>query len=133
MTIALVDAQGREKVSMKMKIAVPLFNDRVSPHFGSSSITLLVDIRHGRIEREALWELGGENPLELANRLLYLRVDQLICGGIHSYWKEWLISKGIRVLDNQRGVAREVVEKLMAATVSCSTAADETAEAKEIL
>jgi predicted Fe-Mo cluster-binding NifX family protein len=108
-----------------MKIAVPLFNDRVAPHFGSSSMTLLVDIRDGKIEREALWELGGENPLVIARRLLDLGVEKIICGGIHSYCKEWLISKGISVLDNQRGVAREVVEKLVAARASRGTTSDE--------
>ncbi len=108
-----------------MKIAVPLFNDRVSPHFGSSSKILLVEVRDGTIEQEALWDLGSDNPLEIARRLLALGVEKIICGGIHSYCKEWLISKGITVVDNQRGVARGVVEKLMAATVSCSTAADE--------
>ncbi|KPK20951.1 MAG: hypothetical protein AMK69_22865 [Nitrospira bacterium SG8_3] len=107
-----------------MKIAVPLFNDRVSPHFGSSSITLLVHIRDGKIEREALWEVGGESPLVIARRLLDLGVDKIICGGIHSYCKEWLTSKGIKVVDNQKGVAREVVEKVMAATGNCSTVPD---------
>jgi predicted Fe-Mo cluster-binding NifX family protein len=63
-----------------MKIAVSLFSDRVSPHFGFSSITLLVHIRDGKIEREAFWELGGENPLVIAKRLLDLGVEKIICG-----------------------------------------------------
>ena len=110
---------------MEMKIAVPLFNDRVSPHFGSSSKTLLIDVRDQKIEQEALWELGGKNPLEIARRLLDLGVEKLICGGIHSYCKEWLISKGVTVVDNQRGVAREIVEELVATKLRCSQATDD--------
>lgn len=97
-----------------MKIAVPLFKDRVSvsPHFGASSTVLLVETNGTTVCREATWEVKGEGPMEMARLLADLGVEQLICGGIQHHHKEWLIRKGIKVMDNQRGLAKEAVQKL---------------------
>jgi len=96
-----------------MKIAVPLFRKRVSPHFGSSSRILLLETKGEEICQETIWDLGGEGPIEIARRLVALGVEELICGGIQSHYKDWLIGKGVRVVDNQRGVAREIVQDLL--------------------
>jgi len=95
-----------------VKIAIPLFKDRVSPHFGASSTFLLVETDGTTICREATWNLPGEGPMEIARRLADLGIEELICGGIQSHCKNWLISKGIKVVDNQKGRVREVVEAL---------------------
>ncbi|MBW2003504.1 MAG: hypothetical protein JRI72_02675 [Deltaproteobacteria bacterium] len=96
-----------------MKIAIPLFKDRVAPHFGSSSQVLLVEVRNGSVYQEAKWDLGGQGPLEMAHRLLDLGVDKIICGGISRYYKEWLINKGVNVEDNRKGKASEIIEKML--------------------
>jgi predicted Fe-Mo cluster-binding NifX family protein len=95
------------------KVAVPLFKDRVSPHFGASPKMLLVMIDHGVILSEATWDLGGESPMEIARRLASLGIQYIICGGIHRTYKDWLTRSGITVMENQRGVAREVIKKLL--------------------
>jgi len=96
-----------------MKIAIPLFKKRVSPHFGSSSRILLLETKGTEICQETIWDLGGEGPIEIARRLVALGVEKLICGGIPSHYKDWLIRKGITVVDNQRGVAAEIVHQLL--------------------
>ncbi|MBW1784188.1 MAG: NifB/NifX family molybdenum-iron cluster-binding protein [Deltaproteobacteria bacterium] len=96
-----------------VKIAVPLFNDRVSPHFGASSTFLLVEANGTTICREATWDVPAEGPMEMARRLADLGVEKLICGGIQNRHKDWLIRKGVTVVDNQRGVAREIVHHLL--------------------
>ena len=96
-----------------MKIAVPLFKDRVSPHFGSSSKVLLIDANGVMVHQEMMWDLGGEGPMDIAHRLVDLGVEELVCGGIQHFYKEWLIGKGVKVMDNQRGVAKEVIQKLL--------------------
>jgi predicted Fe-Mo cluster-binding NifX family protein len=92
-----------------MKVAIPLFKDRVAPHFGASSTFLLVETDGKTICGEAMWNLPGEGPVEIARRLADLGVEQLICGGIQNQNKEWLMAKGIMVVDNQKGVAGEIV------------------------
>lgn len=96
-----------------IKVAVPLFKDRVSPHFGTSPKMLLVMIEGGVIQTEATWDVGGENPMEIARRLASLGIHYVICGGIHRTYKDWLISNGITVMENHRGVALEVIKKLL--------------------
>ncbi|MBW2084350.1 MAG: hypothetical protein JRI39_15100, partial [Deltaproteobacteria bacterium] len=53
-----------------MKIAIPLFKDRVAPHFGASSEVLLVEIKNASVRQEAKWNLGGETPFDVARRLV---------------------------------------------------------------
>jgi len=96
-----------------IKVAVPLFRNRVSPHFGASSNILLVTIEHGVIQSEVTWDIGGESPMEIARRLVSLGIQYLICGGIHRTYKDWLIRNGINVVENQRGIATEVIKKLL--------------------
>ena len=92
-----------------VKIAVPLFKDRVSPYFGASSTFLLVETDGTTIHKETTWDLPGEGPMDIARRLTDLGVEKLICGGIQNQNKAWLMGKGIMVVDNQKGVAREIV------------------------
>ena len=96
-----------------IKVAVPLFNNRISPHFGASAKMLLVMIEGGVIQSEASWDVGGESPMEIARRLASLGIQYIVCGGIHRTYKEWLITKGITVMENQRGVAMEVIKRLL--------------------
>ncbi len=101
---------SQEKV--RMKIAVPLFKERVAPYFGASSKILLVEMQGDAIAQEATWEMGGEGAMEIARRLVDLGVEKLICGGIQNRYKNWLIGRGVTVVDNQRGPARDLVQNL---------------------
>jgi len=96
-----------------MKIAVPLFRKRVAPHFGVSSSILLLETKGPMICGETIWEVSGEGPMDIARDLVKLGVERLICGGIQRYYKDWLMGKGITVVDNQRGVAKEIVQQLL--------------------
>jgi len=96
-----------------IKIAVPLFKDRVSPHFGASPKMLLVTIEGGLIQSEATWDVGGEGPMEIARHLVSLGIQYVICGGINRAYKDWLTRRGITVMENQKGLAREVIKNLL--------------------
>ena len=96
-----------------MKIAVPLFKERVAPHFGSASKILLIETDGTKIDREVLRDVGESSPVEMARLLLELKVGSLICGGIQNFYKDWLTEKGVRVVDNQRGAARKIVENFL--------------------
>ena len=97
---------------VRMKIAVPLFKERVAPYFGTSSKILLVEMQGDAIAREATWEVGGEGAMEIARRLVDLGVEKLICGGIQHRYKNWLVGRGVTVVENQRGPARDLVQNL---------------------
>jgi predicted Fe-Mo cluster-binding NifX family protein len=91
-------------------MAAPLFKDRVSPHFGTSSLFLIVEVGEDGTVSEARGELTTATPLEAAAWLVDLGVNTIICGGISTVCKQWLESNGVVVLDNRRGPARQVIE-----------------------
>jgi predicted Fe-Mo cluster-binding NifX family protein len=97
----------------KLKIAIPLFKERVSPHFGSSRRLLLMDTDGTTISQETLLNIEEEGPVNLLRRLVDLGGDEVVCGGIHRYYKDWLIRKGVTVMDNQRGIAKEIIQNLL--------------------
>lgn len=97
----------------RMRIAVPLFEERVAPYFGASSRILLVEMRGKAITHEATWDVGGEGAMQIARRLVDLGVEKLICGGIQNRYKHWLTGRGVTVVENQRGPARELVQNLL--------------------
>jgi len=99
---------SKEKV--RTKIAIPLFRERVAPYFGASSKVLLVEMQGEAIAHEATWDVGGEGAMEIARRLVDLGVEKLICGGIQNHYKNWLIGRGVTVVENQRGPARDLVQ-----------------------
>ena len=107
-----------------MKIAVPLFKERISPHFGSSSKVLLIEVQGNTVYQEAVWDIDGEGPMDMARRLMELKVEEIVCGGIQDYLKQWLMGKGVVVVDNQEGAARSVVHQLLEHLKDVPTEAD---------
>jgi predicted Fe-Mo cluster-binding NifX family protein len=110
-----VDAMPRRtsKETVRTKIAVPLFKERVAPYFGASSKILLVEMQGNAIAHEATWDVGGEGAMEIARRLVDLGVEKVICGGIQNRCKNWLVGWGVTVVENQRGPARDLVQNLL--------------------
>lgn len=99
---------SRNQVSMK--IAVPLFRERVAPYFGASSKIFLVETQGHVIVQETTWDVGGEGAMEIARRLVDLGVERLICGGIQNRYRNWLIGRGVTVVENQKGPARDLIK-----------------------
>jgi predicted Fe-Mo cluster-binding NifX family protein len=97
----------------KKKIAIPLFDDRVSPHFGASSKFLFVVTEDETIVDERVLDLKEIGPMEQARKLVGLGIQGIICGGIQGRFKEWLTKKGVAVVDNQKGSVQVVVEELL--------------------
>lgn len=95
-----------------MKIAVPLFGSRVSPHFGASGQVLVAVTQAGRVVHREVLDAGTNDPAQLARRLVSSGVDRLLCGGIQRLYKQWLVENGVQVVDNQKGEAEELVFKM---------------------
>jgi len=98
-----------------VKIAIPLllFNqkERVSPYFGASSKILVADLEKGKTLRETMRELEGSNSLKIVREIVKVGADVVICGGIELSCKNLLIENGITVVDNQRGMARQLLRQ----------------------
>ncbi len=94
-----------------MRVAVPLFKDRISPHFCTSAEVLLVDIKGERIidERKTYWE--ELTPSEKIEKLKLWKVNVFLCGGITTFNKRKIKSLDIEVISELRGKAKEVLEQ----------------------
>ena len=65
------------------------------------------------MKQEATWDVGGAGAIEIARHLLNLGIEKVVCGGISRPYKQWLMNKGVIVEDNQKGKAREIIQKLL--------------------
>ena len=100
-----------------MKIAVPIWHDRVSSAFDFAHSLLLVDIEHGREtgREEILWL--PESIPERANRLKTLGVKVLICGAISRSLASQVKACGVKVLPYVVGQVDEILKAYLTGTL----------------
>jgi predicted Fe-Mo cluster-binding NifX family protein len=91
------------------KIAIPLFNERVSPRFDCAQSFLLVETEDRRIVESEEVRTGQLSTMERVGKLSDLRVDALICGGIDEVSARRLVHKGIRIYAWITGMARDAL------------------------
>ena len=106
-------ADKRPNDRASIKIAVPLFGERVSPYFGVSSKILLVETVGEKIASKTTWEMTEQSAVEISRRLVAFGVNILICGGIQNIHKQSLTHHGVWVVDNQKGNAEELLAQMI--------------------
>ncbi len=90
-----------------MRIAIPVWNDRVSPVFDVSRSLLVVDIADEAVSREAVYTLENEAR---ASKLVKLGIDALICAAVSTPLEATLWVAGIEVIPDICGTVDEIVE-----------------------
>jgi predicted Fe-Mo cluster-binding NifX family protein len=96
-----------------MRVAIPLWQGRVSPVFDEASRILLVDICEKREEHRQEESLMVRNPFKRAQLLPRLGVDLLICGMISQTQQTALASAGIRIIPHICGGMEEVIAAIL--------------------
>ena len=81
-----------------MKIAIPVFKNRISPRFDCAPAFVLYDIAGQRVAEWKEISCKGWNDMERVSQLKDLRVDTLICGGLPNYLLSILTNSGIKVI-----------------------------------
>jgi predicted Fe-Mo cluster-binding NifX family protein len=89
-----------------MRVAIPLWQGRVSPVFDEASRILLVDISDKEEQHRQEEFLIARNPFERAQLLPRLGVDLLICGMISQTQQTALVSAGIQIIPHICGPRR---------------------------
>ena len=93
-----------------MKMIIPLFKDRISPHFSTAPEALLVQTEDtGSISTWKI-DLTLLSLPERKARILALGIDVICCGGIDRVTRFWFEKKGIRVEENCMGNAMEMFD-----------------------
>jgi predicted Fe-Mo cluster-binding NifX family protein len=94
---------------MNMKVAIPLFKDRVSPRFDVCPEVWIVELTNGEVVNQEKSPLESFNLQQRLDQLTSKRVDKIICGGIESSCIDQLGNRGIDVIHNVAGEAGEAL------------------------
>ena len=92
-----------------MKVAMPLFRDRISPRFDVCPEIWIIELSNGEVINQEKWPMESFNLQQRLDQLTSKRVDKIICGGIDSFCIDQLGNRGIDVIHNVAGEAGEVL------------------------
>ena len=92
-----------------MKIAIPMFNSRVSPRFDFASKMLVATVDKGKAVEREIYSLNNLNLIRRSSLLCELGINVLICGGIHNFSQRLIIGNVIDVISMVQGEVEEVL------------------------
>jgi predicted Fe-Mo cluster-binding NifX family protein len=92
-----------------MRVAIPLWQGRVSPVFDEANRIILIDFIEKKEHQRREESLVARNPFERAQLLPRFGVDLLICGMISQTQQTALASAGIRIIPHICGSMEEVI------------------------
>ena len=93
----------------RVKIAIPLFNSRVSPRFEFASRVLIATIDNGEVVERREYSFTNLNPIRRSALISELGVSVLICGGIRDFSVRLLMGNGVEVIPMVAGEAEYVL------------------------
>jgi predicted Fe-Mo cluster-binding NifX family protein len=96
-----------------MKIAIPIFGNRISPRFDFSPEMWIVEIEKGEVVREEKFTTGNLNIPQRLEQIASNGVDRVICGGIDGFSRNELGCRGIDVVQDVIGDAEIVFDLFM--------------------
>ena len=93
-----------------MRIAVPVWRERVSPVFDVAGSLLLVDAEDGARTRRSDANVQGDDIGARVQTLTELGVDVLICGAISRPLEAMLTAAGVKVVAQVCGGVEDVLD-----------------------
>ena len=96
-----------------MRVAIPVFDDRVSPVFDAGRRVVLVDIEGGREIRRTVQIIEEPELGPRARRVAELGADVLICGAISRPLETMLLSAGVEVIPQTCGSLEAVIRAFL--------------------
>jgi len=101
-----------------MKIAIPYWQNIISPVFDAAATVVIVDVDRGvELGREKKYAASGD-PLLRAGQLAGLGVDLLICGAISGRLESLLAASGVKIISNIRGDIDDVLNAFLQGTLT---------------
>lgn len=95
-----------------MKVALTIWEDRISPLFDAAREMLVVDITDSRVISRRHEPISPQWPLRLADRLADQGVDVLICGAISELPASMIEAAGIQLVPFVAGTVDDVLAAL---------------------
>jgi predicted Fe-Mo cluster-binding NifX family protein len=102
-----------------MKVALPVWENRVSPVFDFAHALLVAEIENLRVRGKQHMPVDPHlPPFSQAAKLSSLGVETLICGAVSQMLEEMIKSYGIRVISAVSGDIDEVLQAHLNGTLS---------------
>lgn len=102
-----------------MKVAVAIWNDRISPVFDVSRTILILDIAKGVVTGESIARFDNDNPVRKLSAFSQNGIHTLICGAISRPIAEIFINSGIRLIPFVAGNRQEVIDAYLNGSLPC--------------
>ena len=96
-----------------MRIAIPIFHNRISPILDTCTRLMVVDYEDAIVTRKKEIALEFCSQLERLEILKKLNPDAVICCGVSDVFDKMLRSAGIRLISGIAGDVDQVVEAFM--------------------
>lgn len=80
------------------RVALTIWNDRISPVFDVSRQLLIVEIDDGKISQIITETFTSDEPLYKINKMKNLKIDTLICGAVSKIIFDMISTSGINVI-----------------------------------
>ena len=100
-----------------MKIAIALFDKRVSPRFDYARCFQVIEVAEGRVVDRFTLDTAGWSVPDRIRRLNDLDVKVLICGGIDRFSACMLAERGIELYAWVAGWAEDALQAWLAGTL----------------
>ena len=94
---------------MSIKVAIPIWKERISPVMDSAGQLMVADFDNGHIVGENRVAIPQLHSVQIARFICDLGVDILICGAISQELETMLASSGVEVNPFFRGTIEEII------------------------
>ena len=101
-----------------MRLAIAIWNSRISPVFDVSRKIRLLEIIDGSVVSASDQSLPEEDPDSKLNRLAALGADTLICGAISRKVREMVLARGFTLIPFVAGEVASVTEAWLNGTLN---------------
>ena len=91
-------------------IAVPVFQDRVSPLMDVSNRYMIYETEDGKIKQRIDISLNADGESQRVEKLKEIGVNTIICGAVSGYVAHLVDDKGMRLLSMIYGPIDEIIE-----------------------
>jgi len=93
-----------------MKVAVTVWDERISPVFDSAHTLLIVDIKNEKIKNISYKSFNPQLEARLTEELTLLGIDVLICGAISQTHSTLIEASAIQLIPFIGGSVNEILE-----------------------
>jgi predicted Fe-Mo cluster-binding NifX family protein len=99
----------KKKVAV-MKIAIPIWEDKVSPVFDTALRLLLVEVKDNQVASRLAYHIGEEDLSWKCHRIKELDPDVIICGAVSHLFLNMLKGVGLAVIQHVAGMTEEIID-----------------------